>query len=99
MPVSQVSSRKMRRKVARSGCNGSYVTETDSVSNVSLVSIQHETDTDNESTFSELDDELRERLNKLKINLGIERKPLAESNKVTIYEYQLVKGEQLIPLL
>lgn len=89
LPVSQISSRKMRRKVARSGCNGSYVTEASSLSNVSLVSIQHETDTtDNESTFSELDDELRERLNKLKINLGIERQPLAESNKVN--NHQLV---------
>ena len=79
----------MRRKVARSSCNGSYVTEASSLSNVSLVSIQHETDTtDNESTFSELDDELRERLNKLKINLGIERQPLAESNKVN--NHQLV---------
>ena len=80
LPVSQISSRKMRRKVARSAHDGSYVTDSNVSSNASLISVTNDTDAD--STISELDDELRQRLNKLKINLGLERKPLSESNKV-----------------
>ena len=80
LPVSQISSRKMRRKVARSVHDGSYVTDSNVSSNASLISVTNDTDAD--STISELDDELRQRLNKLKINLGLERKPLSESNKV-----------------
>jgi len=68
------TTRKMQRKVARHAMDGSFVTECTSVmSNHSLVTLTHddEDEFDTESTMSELDDELKARLDKLKMNLGI----------------------------
>lgn len=83
----------MRRKVARHNVHdGSYVTECTSVmSNHSLVTLTQddEDDDDAESTMSELDDELKMRLEKLKMNLGIgqpkqpRRRPLTAVNTVS----------------